>query len=46
MSSSERTVTRDGVRQACRDWGGPGQPVILLHDWRARPVNGTRWPGP
>ncbi|WP_406500490.1 alpha/beta hydrolase [Streptomyces sp. NBC_01590] len=31
MSWSERTVTRDGVRLVCRDWGGPGQPVMLLH---------------
>ncbi|MGN5636564.1 alpha/beta fold hydrolase [Streptomyces sp. AC154] len=31
MSWSERTVTRDGVRLVCRDWGGPGQPAILLH---------------
>lgn len=29
-----RTVTRDGVRLSCRDWGGPGRPghtVVLLH---------------
>ncbi|MFJ2702099.1 alpha/beta fold hydrolase [Streptomyces sp. NPDC087428] len=31
MSWSERTVVRDGVRLVCRDRGGPGQPVILLH---------------
>jgi pimeloyl-ACP methyl ester carboxylesterase len=24
-------VVRDGVRLACRDWGGPGQPIVLLH---------------
>ncbi|MET8768080.1 alpha/beta hydrolase [Streptomyces sp. NPDC004658] len=28
---SERTVTRDGVRLVCRDWGGPGTPLVLLH---------------
>ncbi|MET8538200.1 alpha/beta hydrolase [Streptomyces sp. NPDC005065] len=31
MTWSEHTVTRDGVRLVCRDWGGPGQPVVLLH---------------
>ncbi|GAA2490525.1 alpha/beta hydrolase [Streptomyces longisporus] len=24
-------VVRDGVRLVCRDWGGPGQPIVLLH---------------
>ncbi|MEV0143328.1 alpha/beta fold hydrolase [Streptomyces globisporus] len=28
---SERVVVRDGVRLACRDWGGREQPVGLLH---------------
>ncbi|MFJ1887051.1 alpha/beta fold hydrolase [Streptomyces sp. NPDC088137] len=28
---SERVVVRDGIRLACRDWGGPGQPIVLLH---------------
>ncbi|WP_371131940.1 alpha/beta fold hydrolase [Streptomyces sp. cf386] len=28
---SEHEVVRDGVRLVCRDWGGPGQPVVLLH---------------
>ncbi|MFJ3654078.1 alpha/beta fold hydrolase [Streptomyces nigra] len=28
---SERTVVRDGVRLVCRDWGGSGRPVLLLH---------------
>ncbi|MET8026994.1 alpha/beta hydrolase [Streptomyces avermitilis] len=28
---SEHVVMRDGVRLACRDWGGPGQPIVLLH---------------
>ncbi|NUP42296.1 MAG: alpha/beta hydrolase [Streptomyces sp.] len=28
---SEHVVGRDGVRLVCRDWGGPGQPVVLLH---------------
>ncbi|MFJ9773984.1 alpha/beta fold hydrolase [Kitasatospora sp. NPDC101157] len=27
----ERTVLRDGVRLSCRDWGGPGPSVVLLH---------------
>ncbi|MGW3462167.1 alpha/beta fold hydrolase [Streptomyces olivaceoviridis] len=31
MAWSERVVVRDGVRLACRDWGGPGQPIVLLH---------------
>ncbi|MFJ5776235.1 alpha/beta fold hydrolase [Streptomyces sp. NPDC093094] len=31
MAWSEHVVVRDGVRLACRDWGGPGQPVVLLH---------------
>lgn len=31
MTWSEHTVTRDGVRLVCRDSGGPGQPVVLLH---------------
>lgn len=28
---SERVVVRDGVRLVCRDRGGPGEPVVLLH---------------
>ncbi|MBT1185238.1 alpha/beta hydrolase [Streptomyces sp. CJ_13] len=31
MTWSERTVLRDGVRLSCRDWGGSGPPVVLLH---------------
>ncbi|MFI6933370.1 alpha/beta fold hydrolase [Streptomyces sp. NPDC050287] len=31
MGWSERVVVRDGVRLVCRDWGGPGQPIVLLH---------------
>ncbi|WP_369171031.1 alpha/beta fold hydrolase [Streptomyces sp. R28] len=31
MAWSEHLVVRDGVRLVCRDWGGPGQPVVLLH---------------
>ncbi|MFD3590401.1 alpha/beta fold hydrolase [Streptomyces sp. NPDC058683] len=31
MSGSERLVLRDGVRLVCRDWGGSGHPVLLLH---------------
>ncbi|MGG8408706.1 alpha/beta fold hydrolase [Streptomyces sp. 12297] len=31
MTWTERTVVRDGVRLACRDWGGEGTPVVLLH---------------
>ncbi|MCF3131907.1 alpha/beta fold hydrolase [Streptomyces olivochromogenes] len=31
MPWSERTVERDGVRLSCRDWGGSGPPVALLH---------------
>ncbi|MFD7960824.1 alpha/beta fold hydrolase [Streptomyces zaomyceticus] len=31
FSWSKRVVTRDGVRLACRDWGGSGPDVLLLH---------------
>ncbi|WP_328863060.1 alpha/beta fold hydrolase [Streptomyces sp. NBC_00306] len=31
MAWSEHVVVRDGVRLVCRDWGGTGQPVVLLH---------------
>lgn len=31
MAWSAHVVVRDGVRLACRDWGGPGQPLLLLH---------------
>ncbi|MFJ8015233.1 alpha/beta fold hydrolase [Streptomyces sp. NPDC096339] len=31
MTWSERTVVRDGVRLSCRDWGGDGPAVLLLH---------------
>lgn len=31
MTWSERTVKSDGVRISCRDWAGPGRPVVLLH---------------
>lgn len=31
MAGIDRRVVRDGVRLACRDWGGPGIPVVLLH---------------
>ncbi|WP_030751060.1 alpha/beta fold hydrolase [Streptomyces sp. NRRL S-31] len=31
MEWSERVVVRDGVRLVCRDWGGPGPAVVLLH---------------
>ncbi|WP_251096225.1 alpha/beta hydrolase [Streptomyces sp. Caat 7-52] len=31
MAWSERVVVRDGVRLVCRDWGGPGPAVVLLH---------------
>ncbi|MGW8352809.1 alpha/beta fold hydrolase [Streptomyces wedmorensis] len=30
-SWSERVVVRDGVRLVCRDWGGAGSDVLLLH---------------
>ncbi|MFF1511683.1 alpha/beta fold hydrolase [Streptomyces sp. NPDC058326] len=30
-SWSERSVVRDGVRLLCRDWGGSGPDVLLLH---------------
>ncbi|MGW6418871.1 alpha/beta fold hydrolase [Streptomyces sp. NPDC055055] len=30
-SWSVRSVTRDGVRLSCRDWGGAGPDVLLLH---------------
>ncbi|MBR8642395.1 alpha/beta hydrolase [Streptomyces tuirus] len=31
MTWTERTVVREGVRVSCRDWGGSGPPVVLLH---------------
>ncbi|MET8831956.1 alpha/beta hydrolase [Streptomyces sp. NPDC004610] len=31
MQWTERTVVRDGVRLVCRDWGGEGPPIVLLH---------------
>ncbi|MFF3957360.1 alpha/beta fold hydrolase [Streptomyces sp. NPDC001890] len=31
MNWSERTVVREGVRISCRDWGGTGHPLVLLH---------------
>ncbi|MER7758651.1 alpha/beta hydrolase [Streptomyces sp. NPDC097619] len=31
MTWTARTVDRDGIRLACRDWAGPGRPVVLLH---------------
>ncbi|MFF5701878.1 alpha/beta fold hydrolase [Streptomyces sp. NPDC012794] len=31
MTWSEHTVIREGVRISCRDWGGSGVPVVLLH---------------
>ncbi|AZQ34958.1 alpha/beta hydrolase [Streptomyces cyaneochromogenes] len=31
MAWSEHVVVRDGVRLVCRDRGGPGQPLVLLH---------------
>ncbi|MER5637896.1 alpha/beta hydrolase [Kitasatospora sp. NPDC002227] len=31
MTWSARAVERDGVRLSCRDWGGSGPPVVLLH---------------
>ncbi|MES9510347.1 alpha/beta hydrolase [Streptomyces sp. NPDC000609] len=31
MAWSEHVVVRDGVRLACRDRRGPGQPLVLLH---------------
>ncbi|MET9934700.1 MULTISPECIES: alpha/beta fold hydrolase [unclassified Streptomyces] len=31
MTWSERSVVREGVRIACRDRGGSGIPVVLLH---------------
>ncbi|MEE1786572.1 alpha/beta hydrolase [Streptomyces sp. SP17BM10] len=31
MTWTEHIVERDGVRLSCRDWGGPGTPVVLLH---------------
>lgn len=30
-SWTERVVVRDGVRLSCRDWGGSGPDVLLLH---------------
>ncbi|MFF0204037.1 alpha/beta fold hydrolase [Streptomyces sp. NPDC005017] len=31
MAWDERVVVRDGVRLVCRDWGGDGPAVLLLH---------------
>ncbi|MBC9716388.1 alpha/beta hydrolase [Streptomyces sp. TRM66268-LWL] len=31
MVWGERVVVRDGVRLVCRDWGGDGVPLVLLH---------------
>lgn len=31
MAGIDRKVVRDGVRLVCRDWGGSGIPVVLLH---------------
>ncbi|MCG7523736.1 alpha/beta hydrolase [Streptomyces sp. OfavH-34-F] len=31
MSWSEVVLSREGVRVSCRDWGGSGVPVVLLH---------------
>ncbi|MFE7035748.1 alpha/beta fold hydrolase [Streptomyces sp. NPDC057621] len=31
MAWSERVVVRDDIWLACRDWDGPGQPIVLLH---------------
>ncbi|MEU6224714.1 alpha/beta hydrolase [Streptomyces sp. NPDC047042] len=31
MAWSECVVVRDGVRLVCRDWGGLGRPLVLLH---------------
>jgi len=31
MAGIDRGVLRDGVRLVCRDWGGSGIPVVLLH---------------
>ncbi|MFH9982396.1 alpha/beta fold hydrolase [Streptomyces sp. NPDC017179] len=31
MAWSEHVVVQDGVRLVCRDWGGSGQPIVLLH---------------
>ncbi|MFF9011166.1 alpha/beta fold hydrolase [Streptomyces goshikiensis] len=31
MTWTDRTVVREGVRISCRDWGGSGPPVVLLH---------------
>ncbi|MFF2148038.1 alpha/beta fold hydrolase [Kitasatospora sp. NPDC058190] len=31
MTWTDRTVVREAVRISCRDWGGSGPPVVLLH---------------
>ncbi|WP_030147231.1 alpha/beta fold hydrolase [Streptomyces sp. NRRL S-455] len=31
MTWTESEVVREGVRISCRDWGGSGPPVVLLH---------------
>jgi pimeloyl-ACP methyl ester carboxylesterase len=50
MPWSERVVVRDAVRLVCRDWGGPGCPVVLLHglaghagEWDTLARHLSRW---
>ncbi|MDO0913197.1 alpha/beta hydrolase [Streptomyces sp. DT2A-34] len=43
MAWSERVVVRDGVRRVCRDWGGPGQPLVLPHGLAG---HAGEWDGP
>ncbi|MFE3629022.1 alpha/beta fold hydrolase [Streptomyces goshikiensis] len=31
MTWTDRIVIREGIRISCRDWGGSGPPVVLLH---------------
>ncbi|MFE9802895.1 alpha/beta fold hydrolase [Streptomyces goshikiensis] len=31
MTWTDRIVVREGIRISCRDWGGSGPPIVLLH---------------
>lgn len=46
MAWSECVVVRDGVRLVCRDWGGDGPPVLLLHGLAGHSGEWDRLAGP